>query len=232
MQNTFKKKLSSDEIGFGNFPTGIPRIIEILLSISGLVVLAPVLALCSLLVVMGSRGPVLFRQLRVGRGGKVFVLYKFRTMVIRSKGSLITADNDHRVTSTGRFLRKTKLDELPELINVLIGDMAFVGPRPEVSEYVDLKNPLWRRLLGARPGITDPVTLRLRNEEEYLAEVVNKEEYYRDVLQPLKLKGSLNYLDRKSFLGDVKLIARTLKVILFPENQPISESDESLSYAK
>ncbi len=211
-----KNKVSRSSIS-AEYPTGIPRFCEVLLAFGGLLVLSPVLLLCSVLVLFSRPGPILFRQLRVGRNGKVFLLFKFRTMVTKNAGLLITAENDQRVTSVGRFLRKTKLDELPELFNVLIGDMSFVGPRPEVSEFVDKSNPLWQEILKARPGITDPVTLQLRNEEKFLATVDNKEAFYREVIQPFKLNGSLEYLRKKSITNDVKIIAKTVRSVVFPK---------------
>ncbi len=234
MPDSFEKKpVGRDNLGGRELPVGIPRFVEVVLSFAGLVAVSPVLVVCAVAIFLTSKGSVLFRQLRVGRHGQVFLLYKFRTMVIKSRGSLITADNDQRVTPVGRILRKTKLDELPELFNVLIGDMSFVGPRPEVSEFVDMSNPLWRRVLNARPGITDPVTLRLRNEEEFLAKVEDKETFYRDVIQPFKLHGSIEYLEKKSFSGDVQIIAKTLKVIAFPKTAPPpTVEDVKLSYVE
>ena len=185
-----------------------------------LVLLSPLLLGCSVLVILSSSGPVFFRQLRVGRHGKVFKLFKFRTMRVSQDGLLITASTDNRITSLGRFLRKWKLDELPELYNVLKGEMSFVGPRPEVPELVDLSNPLWGIVLDARPGITDPVTLTLRNEEAVLAMAEDKEQYYRAVVQPYKLKGYIRYLEVKSFWRDVAVIFRTLKVISTPRREP------------
>jgi lipopolysaccharide/colanic/teichoic acid biosynthesis glycosyltransferase len=171
-----------------------------------------------LLVIVSSTGPVFFRQLRVGRDGRVFKLFKFRTMRVSSDGLLITAATDSRITPVGRFLRKWKLDELPELYNVLKGEMAFVGPRPEVPELVDLSNPVWKIILDVRPGITDPVTLTLRNEEAVLAMAEDKEQYYRAVVQPYKLKGYVSYLEVKSFWRDLAVIVRTIKVVLAPKS--------------
>ena len=185
-----------------------------------LVLLSPLLICCSALVILSSTGPVFFRQLRVGRHGKVFKLFKFRTMRVSQDGLLITASTDNRITPLGRFLRKWKLDELPELYNVLKGEMSFVGPRPEVPELVDLSNPLWGIILDARPGITDPVTLTLRDEEAVLAMAEDKEQYYRAVIQPYKLRGYIRYLEVKSFWRDVAIIFRTLRVILAPRRQP------------
>jgi lipopolysaccharide/colanic/teichoic acid biosynthesis glycosyltransferase len=208
---------------------GIPRSIEALLAFAGLIALSPFLCVAALAVALSSPGSVLYRQERVGLQGKKFLLYKFRSMRAQSaqteKGSQhdlqITAWGDPRVTRVGRFLRMTKIDELPELWNVLKGDMSFVGPRPEVEKYVDLKNPLWTEVLTVRPGITDPVTLSLRNEEELLGRVKGSpEQFYLETLQPLKLKGYLEYLRQRSARRDVMVIVRTILVIFFPSKAP------------
>jgi len=148
-------------------------------------------------------------------------MFKFRTMRVSSKkGLLITAATDNRITSIGRFLRQWKLDELPELYNVLKGEMSFVGPRPEVPEFVDLSSPIWKFVLDVRPGITDPVTLTLRSEEEVLAQAEDKERYYRDIIQPYKLRGYIEYLEMKSVVRDLAIIVRTLKVMLLSRPEP------------
>jgi lipopolysaccharide/colanic/teichoic acid biosynthesis glycosyltransferase len=199
---------------------GLPRSIEFLIAAAGLVILLPVFAVCAILVRKSSPGEIIFRQQRTGRGGKLFTLYKFRTMAVSSGGSPITAANDSRITPIGRFLRKWKLDELPEIYNVLRGDMSFVGPRPEVSQFVDLSDPEWNIILSVRPGITDSVTLFLRNEEAVLAAVEDKEAFYRDIVQPFKMKGYLAYIQTKSVKTDLKILAQTIKVILFPHTAP------------
>lgn len=199
---------------------GLPRNIECLLAITGLIILSPLLLLCALLVWGSSPGGIFFRQHRVGRHGKTFTLYKFRTMVVTKRGLPITAANDRRITAIGRVLRKWKLDELPEFYNVLRGEMSFVGPRPEVPELVDFSNPIWSIVLKVRPGITDSVTLRLRNEEAILATVEDKETFYREVIQPYKLNGYLEYLKIKSLKTDVKIVIQTAKVILLPRTAP------------
>ena len=195
---------------------GLPRWFEGALAAGGLVALSPVFALCALLVRLTSSGPAFFRQERVGRAGKMFTLYKFRTMVTGQNGDLITARKDSRITRAGRFLRRLKLDELPQIYNVLRGDMSFVGPRPEVIDYVDFTNPLWREVLSARPGITDPVALRLRNEEALLATALNKDKFYREVIQPYKLNGYVEYMRIKSTRNDLRVIRQTLTAIFLP----------------
>ncbi|HEX8141036.1 MAG TPA: sugar transferase [Pyrinomonadaceae bacterium] len=196
---------------------GIPRTVEALVAIAALAALSPVLGAASLAVALTSRGPVLFRQRRVGRGGREFVLYKLRTMRVGEAGPQVTARDDERVTRVGRFLRRTKLDELPELWNVFKGDMSLIGPRPEVARYVDLDNPLWRMVLEARPGLTDPVTLRLRNEETLLACVEgDREKFYLETLQPFKLSGYLEYMRARNWRADVRVLWQTLRAIMLP----------------
>lgn len=195
---------------------GLPRGVEFVVAGLFLAVLSPLLIVCSILVAISSTGPIFFRQKRVGRHGRIFRMFKFRTMRVATDGPLITAATDNRITPIGRFLRKWKLDELPELYNVLKGEMSFVGPRPEVPEFVDFANPLWLVVLDVRPGITDPVTITLRDEEAVLAMAEDKEQYYRAVVQPYKLKGYIRYLEVKSFWRDIAIIARTVKVIVAP----------------
>lgn len=205
---------------------GIPRNAEITLALTGLIVLLPLLALVAVSIKILSPGPILFRQRRVGYGGAEFTLLKFRTMKTEQSGLLVTAANDRRITALGKNLRKTKLDELPELWNILRGDMSFVGPRPEVPALVDLSNPLWHEVLRARPGITDPVTLKLRNEESLLAKVLDKEAYYRDTLQPYKIKGYAKFVQKKTWRSDVKIICQTVKAVALPQTAPPPSSEE------
>lgn len=201
----------------GPIHAGLPRAVEIPLALGGLVLAAPVVALAASAIVMTSGLPVFFRQARVGRGGKPFTLVKLRTMRGSKGGPQITARGDSRVTPVGRLLRRAKLDELPELWNVLKGDMSFVGPRPEVAQYVRPDDPLWNEVLRARPGLTDPVTLRLRDEELLLAGVEgDRERYYRETLQPLKLEGYRDYLRKRSWQSDLRVMLETLLIILRP----------------
>lgn len=199
---------------------GTSRTAEICLALAGLAVLLPLLILFAVMIRSSSRGPVLFRQRRVGLEGNEFVLYKFRSMRQDSNGLKLTAQNDERLTPVGKWLRRYKLDELPQLWNVVRGEMSFVGPRPEVSEYVDLENPLWREILSVRPGITDPVALRLRNEEQLLASVENKEAFYVEVLQPFKLRGWAEYARHKTWKTDIRTLFQTFKVLLPPKAAP------------
>lgn len=234
MFNPFKNQSFSGSIVRNDIASrGIPRTVEFFLAICGLILLFPVLLPCALLVWISSPGGMFFCQRRVGRNGKIFTLYKFRTMVITNGGSLVTAQNDRRITAVGRILRKSKLDELPEFYNVLRGDMSFVGPRPEVPELVDFSNPLWNQILKARPGITDPITLSLRNEEAFLAAVEDKETFYRTVIQPYKLNGYMEYLATKCVRTDLKLVVRTAKVVLLPHTaQPPNLEEYELSFIK
>ncbi|HEY6122645.1 MAG TPA: sugar transferase [Pyrinomonadaceae bacterium] len=197
---------------------GIPRTIEIILTVFGLTLSAPLIGLAALAIFLTSGGPVILRQKRIGYRGVPFVLYKLRTMrVTHEQGPQVTAFNDSRILPVGRWLRKAKVDELPELWNVLKGDMSLVGPRPEVPRYVDLNNPLWKLVLEARPGITDQITLSLRNEEALFASVnTDHEEFYLNTLQPLKLQGYLFYLRERSFWRDVKVLMQTCGAVVLP----------------
>jgi lipopolysaccharide/colanic/teichoic acid biosynthesis glycosyltransferase len=162
-----------------------------------------------------SGRPAFFRQVRVGRSGKPFRLIKLRSMRTSNAGLRVTARGDERVTPVGKALRRTKLDELPELWNVLRGDMSFVGPRPEVPEYVDLADPVWAEVLQVRPGLTDPVTLALRDEEGLMEAVEgDRERYYREILQPRKLAGYRRYLARRTWRSDVFVIWNTVMALL------------------
>jgi lipopolysaccharide/colanic/teichoic acid biosynthesis glycosyltransferase len=197
--------------------SGIPRWLEAIAAGCLLVALAPVLAILAAGVRLSSVGPVLFRQERVGRQGRRFIMLKFRSMRVNGRGPAITARSDDRVTAFGRYLRKTKLDELPEFWNVLRGDMSLVGARPEVPAYVDFENPAWREVLKWRPGLTDPVTVELRNEEELIESVEgDRDTYYRSVLLPYKLEGYLRYLRERSFRSDISVLWTTVVAICLP----------------
>jgi lipopolysaccharide/colanic/teichoic acid biosynthesis glycosyltransferase len=210
--------------------TGIPRPVEVVVSLIALVVSIPFLALSAAAIAVISRGPVIFRQERVGLAGRIFVIYKLRTMRRECSGPQVTASDDVRVTWVGRLLRGTKLDELPEFWNVLKGDMSLVGPRPEVPRYIDLENPMWRLVLQAKPGITDPMTLRLRNEEALLTQAQGeREHFYRGVLQPFKLKGYLEYLGERNWRSDVKILWKSGVAVIFPGQAPPPTVDEILS---
>jgi lipopolysaccharide/colanic/teichoic acid biosynthesis glycosyltransferase len=197
----------------------MPRALDVVLAAIGIVVSLPILAGAALAVRVSSAGPILFRQHRVGRLGIQFTLFKFRTMRVNQGTLGVTAHGDPRITPVGRWLRRFKVDELPEMWNVLRGDMAFVGPRPEVPAYVDLGDPLWRGALRARPGLTDPVTLRLRNEEQLIARAPgDPEQFYLRTLQPYKLAGYAQYIDHRSFAGDLGILLRTAVAVVRPSS--------------
>jgi lipopolysaccharide/colanic/teichoic acid biosynthesis glycosyltransferase len=190
---------------------GIPRWADVTIAAIGLIAWAPVIALIALAIAASTGLPVFFRQKRVGRGGRMFDLYKLRTMKPNAEGVQVTSRDDKRITRLGRFLRRSKLDELPTLWNVVRGDMALVGPRPEVPRYVKLSDPKWQMILQVRPGITDPVTLRLRNEEDLLAQANgDPEKYYLNELQPSKLSGYVAYLQERSCRRDLGMLWRTV----------------------
>ena len=195
-------------------PDGLPRVAEATLALAGLVASSPILLAAATLVAATSPGPVLFRQTRVGLGGRPFTLLKLRTMRMAPEGSQLTASGDSRITPVGRWLRRFKLDELPQLWNVIRGDMSLVGPRPEVPRYVDAADPLWQSVLSARPGLTDPVTLRLRDEEALLAGAEDVEGFYRERLLPWKLRGYRDYLARRSWASDLGVLGATLLAVL------------------
>jgi FlaA1/EpsC-like NDP-sugar epimerase/lipopolysaccharide/colanic/teichoic acid biosynthesis glycosyltransferase len=194
------------------------RIFDVTASAAGLIILSPVFLLAALLVKMGGRGPVFFRQERVGRGFRPFTIYKFRTMVVGAEGMGpgITAAADPRVTSVGQLLRKSKIDELPQLINVLRGDMSLVGPRPELPQYVNLFRGEYTEILSVRPGITDPASITYRDESPILAESGEPEELYLRVILPEKLRLGKEYVNRSSFAYDLKLIATTIVTVVYP----------------
>ena len=192
------------------------RLFDIVASGLGLLVLSPILIIVAIWIKLDSEGPVFYRQVRVGRYNKDFRIFKFRSMRIGSdKGSLVTiGGRDPRVTRSGYFIRKFKIDELPQLINVFIGDMSLVGPRPEVRHYVNYWTPEQMRALNVRPGITDPASIRFRNENELLEKAENPEKYYIEVIMQEKLKLYLEYVDNASFWYDIKLIFQTFWVII------------------
>lgn len=209
-----------------NHVKGIPRGFEIFLALIGLAFAVPILTVLAILIVLNSRGPIFFRQKRVGMNGKEFTLFKLRTMAVARTGPLITAADDCRVTSIGKILRKSKIDELPELWNVLRGEMSFVGPRPEVRKFVDLDDPIWQKILEHRPGITDPVTLRLRNEEQLLAKVDDKERYYREVIAPYKKRGYAKFVETKTWKTDLRILGRTAKAVALPKSVRTPSTEE------
>ena len=192
------------------------RAMDIVVSAAALCVLWPVLALIALAIVVDDPGPVFYRQVRVGRGGRPFRIFKFRTMVVDAdrKGLSITVGRDSRITRVGAFLRKTKLDELAQLLNVLAGQMSFVGPRPEVPRYVELYTPYQRQVLLVRPGITDYASIAYRNENDLLAGADDPERMYIETIMPDKIELNMKYLREISPLTDVRLILKTIIAVI------------------
>lgn len=182
-----------------------------MVSIIVLGLLSPLFLLIGFLIIVDDPGPVFFKQKRVGRGGRVFTIFKFRTM--RQEGRVMINSfepgNTSRVTRTGRLLRKTKIDELPQFINVLIGNMSIVGPRPEVTKWVEFYPERWERILLLRPGITDMASIDFRNEEELLRESTDPENLYRDVILPKKLDYYEDYVLNNTVKGDFEIILKT-----------------------
>lgn len=180
-------------------------------SFFGLLFLLPLLIIVGILIhIKMPGGPIIFRQQRVGKYGKLFTMYKFRSMTVSHSGNSVSVKGEKRITPLGAQLRKYKLDELPELWNVLIGDMSFVGPRPDVPGYADKLKGEDRRVLLLKPGITGPASLKYRNEEELLAEHKNPQKYNDEVLFPDKVKINIEYLDNWSFWHDIKIIIYTV----------------------
>lgn len=192
------------------------RLFDIISSFCGLVLLCPLFLFISIWIKLDSPGPVFYRQARVGRGNRDFLIFKFRTMYVGSDcGSLVTiGGRDSRITRSGHFLRKFKMDELPQLINVLKGDMSIVGPRPEVRHYVNYWTPEQLKILEIRPGITDPASIKFRNENELLGGVADPEEYYINVIMQEKLGIYAAYMENCGFWTDLRIIFTTLWTIV------------------
>ncbi|MBR5132354.1 MAG: sugar transferase [Alistipes sp.] len=192
------------------------RLFDIVASCCGLIVLSPLFIILSLWIKLDSKGPVFYKQSRVGQYNKDFLLYKFRSMRVGSdkKGLITVGNRDPRITKSGYFIRKYKLDEFPQLINVLIGDMSLVGPRPEVRKYVDLYTKEQMHVLDVKPGITDLASIRYRNENEILEKAENPDEYYINVVMQDKLKINLEYVSNHSFWYDIALIFKTFWAIV------------------
>jgi len=190
----------------------IKRIFDFVASLIGIIIISPILTIVAICIKLDSKGKVLFLQKRVGKNGMPFNIYKFRTMVSDAEklGKQITIGKDSRITRVGAFLRKYKIDELPQLFNVLKGDMSLVGPRPEVPKYVDLYTEEERKVLEVRPGITDLASLRYSDENEILGKVENPEEYYINVIMKDKLKLNLEYIEKSNIIFDIYLIIKTI----------------------
>lgn len=192
---------------------GLPRWFDILVASAVLVAGAPLWILIAVAVRVSSPGPVLHHCVRVGLHGREFALLKFRTMRVGMGGPAVTTSGDCRITEIGRFLRKTKLDEVPQLVNVLRGEMALVGPRPEDPKYAATYNDGQRKVLEVRPGLTSPASIQYRHEEDVLAKAEDVERCYVDDVLPSKLRIDIAWLDDRTAWGDVKIIARTVTAI-------------------
>ncbi len=201
------------------------RLFDIVFSALGLVVGSLILLVVAIIIKISSPGPVLFRQTRVGRYGRSFRIMKFRTMVVNAEklGGQITPTSDPRITPIGRALRKTKLDELPQLFNVLKGEMSFVGPRPEVQRYVDLYTEEQRKVLELQPGVTDPASLRYRDEGAILAKASDPNQYYIDVVMPDKIRMNTEYAQKATIFTDIGVIFQTIGVLPKPEKADYHE---------
>lgn len=192
------------------------RVFDVIVSGLGLIVLSPLFLILAAWIKLDSKGPVFYRQVRVGLHNKDFRIFKFRSMRVGAdKGSLVTiGGRDPRITRSGYFIRKFKFDELPQLINVFVGDMSLVGPRPEVRHYVDYWTDEQMHVLDVRPGITDPASIKFRNENELMEQAEDPEKYYIEVIMQEKLKLYLEYVANHSFWGDIGLIFKTFWVIV------------------
>lgn len=188
------------------------RLFDITASFFGILILSPLFIFISLWVGLSSKGGIFYTQTRVGKNNKDFKLYKFRSMRVNSdkQGLLTVGSKDSRITKAGYFIRKYKIDELPQLFNVLKGDMSFVGPRPEVRRYVDLYSKEQMQVLKVAPGITDPASIKYRNENDLLSSANNPEEYYIQYIMPDKLKINIDYINNRTFFKDIKIIFQTI----------------------
>jgi len=207
------------------------RAFDVVVSALGLAVLWPLFVVIAVMIRLNSPGPVYFRHERVGRGGRLFRMYKFRTMSLdeESRGRPFTVEGDSSITAAGRFLRRFKFDELPQLVDVLLGHMSMVGPRPEVPQYVaQYAEDVRRLVLSVRPGITDLASIRFRDENRILAEAPDPEFEYCHSILPIKLAYAKEYVQRHSFWGDLRILIETLRVLYFsaaarqPEIDPAS----------
>lgn len=188
----------------------IKRTFDIVLSFFGLVVLSPVLLLVALFIKLLMHGPVIYCQERVGMHGKLFTIYKFRTMIVNNSGSTVSVRGENRITPLGVKLRKYKLDELPELWNILIGEMSIVGPRPDVPDYLNKLVGEELHILDLRPGLTSPASIKYYNEEDLLASVPDPRKYYDEMIWPDKVRLNLEYYYKRSFFGDISIMFKTI----------------------
>lgn len=194
----------------------LKRSFDIIISVIGLLFLVPIFLIIAIVIKIDSKGPVFFKQIRVGKNGREFKIFKFRTMKenAEKKGMQITINGDSRITKSGYFLRKYKIDELPQLINVLIGDMSFVGPRPEVPKYVAMYDENQRSILKIRPGITDIASIKYRDENSILAKSEDPEQTYIQDIMPRKIELNIKYIKNMSVLYDIGLIIKTISKVI------------------
>lgn len=190
----------------------VKRIFDFFAALIGIIILSPIFIIVSIAIKLDSPGNIMFLQKRVGKCGKEFDIFKFRTMVTNAErlGKQITVGKDNRITKVGAFLRKYKIDELPQLFNVLKGDMSLVGPRPEVPKYVALYNEEQKKVLSVRPGITDLASLKYSDENDILGKVGNPEEYYINVIMKDKLSLNLEYIEKSNLFFDISLVIKTI----------------------
>ena len=188
----------------------LKRIFDVIASFFGLLILSPFLLVAGLLVKFSSEGPVLFTQERIGRHGIPFTIYKFRTMFIDHGGSSVSVRGEKRITPIGAILRRFKIDEFPALWNILIGDMSFVGPRPDMPEYIARLQGEQREMLSLSPGLTSPASIKYAREEELLSMVPDPQKHFDEVIWPDKQRMNLEYIRRRTFIGDIVLILRTV----------------------
>ena len=188
---------------------------DVIATVIGSILLLPIIIPIALWIKLSSKGPLFYIQKRVGKDFKEFNLYKFRSMIIDADkvGLSITSGDDPRITKVGKIIRRTKIDELPQLLNVLKGNMSLVGPRPEVMKFVAQKKEVYQKVLSVKPGITDNAAIRFRDEETIMEQYEDKEKAYLDIVLPQKIVLYYKYIDTISFIGDIKLILKTLKVI-------------------
>jgi lipopolysaccharide/colanic/teichoic acid biosynthesis glycosyltransferase len=201
------------------------RFFDFIVALIGLLIFSPLFLVIAILIKLSSSGSIIYSQERVGLNGKLFRLYKFRSMVANADkiGTSVTSDEDPRITKIGRFLRKTKLDELPQLWNVLKGDMSLVGPRPDVPEVVNTYSPEMRRILEVRPGITGTAALYLINEEELLALAHDPDRAYEEIFIPAKIKLSMEHVTRKSIWFNLSIIIKTMWALTGGKIFPLKE---------
>lgn len=200
----------------------VKRVFDLFCSILGVLILLPLIVVVSIIIKCTSKGPVLFKQVRVTKNGKLFKIYKFRTMRENSEGNKqITVGNDDRITGVGHILRKTKLDELPQLFNVIKGEMSLVGPRPEVPRYVELYTEEQRKILAVPAGITDYASIYFSNESELLGKAKDPEKYYIEKIMPYKIELNEKYINNMGLFTDIKIILLTIfKILGFVKIEP------------